>query len=139
MFSVVLYFCVRNLGEIINMNISAVSYAMSAPKKVAFGNQQSYTPAGFSSPVTPEQLKDGLLKDIKQVVKPEQGKTQLTPEQQQIIDIVGKHVTALHNSGKLQNAYASGAIDFLYGGLNHEAGQKYFLQNYKNWNLEGVN
>ena len=70
------------------MNISAVSYAMSAPKKVAFGNQQSYTPAGFSAPVTPEQLKDGLLKDIKQVVKPEQGKTQLTPEQQQIIDIV---------------------------------------------------
>ena len=139
MFSVVLYFCVRNLGEIINMNISAVSYAMSAPKKVAFGNQQSYTPAGFSSPVTPEQLKDGLLKDIKQVVKPEQGKTQLTPEQQQIIDIVGKHVTVLHNSGKLQNAYDSGAIDFLYGGLNHEAGQKYFLQNYKNWNLEGVN
>ena len=135
----VLYFCVRNLGEIINMNISAVSYAMSAPKKVAFGNQQSYTPAGFSAPVTPEQLKDGLLKDIKQVVKPEQGKTQLTPEQQQIIDIVGKHVTALHNSGKLQNAYDSGAIDFLYGGLNHEAGQKYFLQNYKNWNLEGVN
>ena len=121
------------------MNISAVSYAMSAPKKVAFGNQQSYTPAGFSSPVTPAQLKDGLLKDIKQVVKPEQGKTQLTPEQQQIIDIVGKHVTALHNSGKLQNAYDSGAIDFLYGGLNHEAGQKYFLQNYKNWNLEGVN
>lgn len=122
------------------MNISAISYAMSAPKKVSFGNQQqSFTPAGFSAPVTNDQLKDGLLKDITTVVKPEQGKTQLTQEQQQIIDIVNKHVTALYNSGKLQNAYESGALDFLYGGLNHEAGQKYFLKNYKNWNLEGIN
>ena len=55
------------------MNISAISYAMSAPKKLSFGNQQTFTPAGFSAPVTNDQLKDGLLKDITTVVKPEQG------------------------------------------------------------------
>ena len=105
------------------MNISAISYAMSAPKKLSFGNQQTFTPAGFSAPVTHDQLKEGLLKDITTVVKPEQGKTQLTQEQQQIIDIVNKHVTALHNSGKLQNAYESGALDFLYGGLSSPLGE----------------